>query len=574
MTETPVVAYFSMEIGLASAMPTYAGGLGVLAGDTLRSAADLEVPMVAVTLLHRRGYFYQRLDRRGHQSEEPVAWSVDDYVELLEPRITVMIAGRSVQVGAWRYLVSGVSGFQVPVYLLDTDLPENASEDRRLTDVLYGGDEAYRLGQEIVLGVGGVRMLRALGYRRLARFHMNEGHSALLVLALLDEQLTAAGPAATVTAAVLAAVRSQCVFTTHTPVPAGHDQFSLELTRRILGTPYCDWLQHCGQVAGLNMTNLALHNAQFINGVAMQHGTVSRSMFPGYPIHCITNGVHPATWTAPPFQALYDRYLPGWRRDALLLRYAVGIPGTAIWAAHQEAKRALVEHVNGVTNAGFDVDVLTLGFARRATAYKRATLLFHDLARLRAIAEQVGPFQVVFAGKAHPQDTEGKAVIRAVYAAREALQGAVTVAYLANYDMALARRLCAGVDVWLNTPLPPREASGTSGMKAALNGVPSLSVLDGWWIEGCVEGVTGWAIGEQTDASLLTPQEMEVRHAAALYEKLAQQVLPCFYHRREHCIAMMRYAIMLNGAFFNTQRMVWQYLHNAYRVHQAGVRDA
>jgi starch phosphorylase len=568
VTKTPLVAYFSMEIGLESSIPTYSGGLGVLAGDTIRSAADLEVPMVAVTLLHRHGYFYQRLDAQGRQTEEPVVWSVNDFLEPQSARASVEIEGRPVQIRAWRYLVQGVTGFQVPVYLLDTDLPENQPQDRKPTDVLYGGDSAYRLSQEVVLGIGGIRMLRALGYHQIARFHMNEGHSALLVLALFEEQLATAGAEAKVTPDMIEAVRRQCVFTTHTPVAAGHDQFPNELVQRILGTSHCEWLQVCSQVGGLNMTDLALHNSQFINGVAMKHGEVSRDMFPGYPIHCITNGVHPTTWTAPSLQALYNRYLPDWQRDALLLRYAIDIPCAAIWEAHQAAKRALVAYINRETNAGFDRDVLTLGFARRATAYKRALLIFNDLERLRAIAKQAGPLQLVFAGKAHPKDQEGKEVIRQMYEARDALRGVVSVAYLANYDMELGRLLCGGADVWLNTPLPPREASGTSGMKAALNGVPSLSVLDGWWIEGHIEEVTGWSIGDSTEVSLKTSQQLDADHADALYQKLAERVLPCFYQEREHFLTIMRHAIAQNGAFFNTQRMVWQYLHNAYRAPQ------
>jgi starch phosphorylase len=566
MPDVPVVAYFSMEIGLESSIPTYAGGLGVLAGDTIRSAADLDVPMVAVTLLHRQGYFYQRLDARGQQTEEPVVWSVDDFLELQPACVRVEIEGRSVQLHAWRYTVKGVTGSQVPVYMLDADLPENQPEDRQLTDVLYGGDSAYRLSQEVILGIGGVRMLRALGYQQIARFHMNEGHAALLVLALFDEQRVQSGAGATITPEMIETVRQQCVFTTHTPVPAGHDQFPAELVHRILGTAYGDWLHLCGQVNGLNMTALALHNSQFINGVAMKHGEVSRGMFPGYPIHSITNGVHPATWISPAFQVLYNRHLPGWQRDAFSLRYAIDIPCTAIWEAHQAAKRALIAYVNRETNAGLDRDVLTLGFARRATAYKRALLIFNDLERLRRMAQEVGPLQLVFAGKAHPKDREGKEVIRRVHEARDALQGAVSVAYLANYDMELGKLLCAGADIWLNTPLPPREASGTSGMKAALNGVPSLSVLDGWWIEGHIEGVTGWSIGDGREASFKTLPELDAYHTESLYVKLSEHVLPVYYEDRERFVAIMRHSIAQNGAFFNTQRMVWQYVHNAYRV--------
>jgi starch phosphorylase len=321
------------------------------------------------------------------------------------------------------------------------------------------------------------------------------------------------------------------------------------------------------------MTQLALRGSRFVNGVAMKHGEVSHSLFPGYPIHSITNGVHAVTWAAPSFQALYDRYLPDWRRDQLSLRYAISIPGEGIWTAHQDAKRALVEHINHETNAGFDRDVLTLGFARRAAAYKRGTLIFHDIERLAKIAEQVGPIQIVFGGKAHPRDQDGKDMIHRIHELRDALRGKIPVAYLTNYDMTLAKLLCAGVDIWLNTPLPPMEASGTSGMKAAMNGVPSLSVLDGWWIEGHLEGVTGWSIGERVE-TLSEPQpDLDARHAGELYRKLEEKVLPCFYKNREGFIEIMRHAIALNGAFFNTQRMVVQYLHDAYRLRPVPVQQ-
>lgn len=562
----PLVAYFSMEIGLDPSMPTYAGGLGVLAGDMIRSAADLEVPMVAVTLLHRRGYFYQRLDSQGGQTEEPVAWPVNDFLEPLKERVTVELDGRIVHVRAWRSLVKGFSGGEVPVYLLDTDLIDNRPWDRTITDVLYGGDAYYRLCQEMVLGYGGFHMLRALGCGDILRFHLNEGHAALLVLALLEEKLLTRAEGTQVPADVIDAVRDQCVFTTHTPVPAGHDQFPADLAHRVLGARRCAWLAACGQDGSLNMTQLALRGSRYINGVAMKHGEVSHTLFPGYPIHSITNGVHAATWTAPSFQALFDRHLPDWRRDQLSLRYAVGIPDEDLWQAHKAAKGALVEYVNRETNAGFDRDVLTIGCARRAAAYKRATLIFHDVARLKQLAERIGAIQVVFAGKAHPRDQDGKQTIRRIHDMRDALRGVIPVAYVNNYDMAAARLLCAGVDVWLNTPLPPMEASGTSGMKAAMNGVPSLSILDGWWIEGHVEDVTGWSIGDRVEACLDPKAGMDACHAEALYEKLERKVLPCFYRDRGRFIDIMKQTIALNGAFFNTQRMVAQYLHNAYRI--------
>ncbi len=574
-TDRPVVAYFSMEIALESSIPTYSGGLGVLAGDTLRAAADLGVPVVGVTLLHRRGYFHQRVDSFGRQFEEPVSWSVDDFLDPMEPRVTVTLEGRPVQIRAWRYQVKGAAEQVVPVYLLDSDLKENTPQDRNLTDVLYGGDDLYRLRQEAILGLGGVRMLRALGYRAVARFHLNEGHAALLILALLEEELAQreAGTGATLLPEAIEAVAAHCVFTTHTPVPAGHDQFSLDLVRHVLGARMADWLKVCGQDSIVNLTDLALRCSRFINGVAMKHGEVSRTLFPGYPIRSITNGVHAVTWAAPSFHKLYDRLLPDWRHDQLSLRYAVNIPDEDIWAAHMEAKRALVDAVNRESNAGFDRDVLTLGFARRATAYKRWTLVFHDLDRLKQIVGQAGRLQIVFAGKAHPRDHDGKEVIRQIHAMREVLKGVISVAYLANYDMVLARQVCAGVDVWLNTPIPPMEASGTSGMKAAINGVPSLSVLDGWWIEGHVEDVTGWSIGDGIDACLAPASGMDACHAGALYDKLATKVAPCFYDDRSRFVGIMRHAIALNGAFFNTHRMMVQYVHNAYRLPEKFLRQ-
>ncbi len=571
MAHPPLVAYFSMEIGLESGMPTYAGGLGVLAGDTVRSAADLDVPMVAVSLLHRRGYFFQRVDAQGRQSEDPVAWPVNDFAEPIDEHATVDIEGRRVHIRAWHHLVKGESGSVVPVYLLDTDVSENQPWDRTLTDVLYGGDDHYRLCQEMVLGVGGFRLLRALGYQDIRRFHMNEGHAALLVLALGEEKLASQTRSDSVSNELIEAIREQCVFTTHTPVPAGHDKFHETLARPVLGDRWWAILKACGVGETLNLTQLALRGSLYVNGVAMKHGEVSHSMFPGYPIHSITNGVHAVTWTVPSFQTLFDSHLPDWRRDPLSLRYAVSIPTSGIWTAHVQAKRTLVEHVNRESNAGFDRDVLTIGFARRFASYKRAGLIFQDLDRLKKIAREAGPMQIVFAGKAHPRDQAGKDLIARIHEMRDALQGIIPVSYLTNYDMEVAKMLCAGVDVWLNTPLPPMEASGTSGMKAAMNGVPSLSVLDGWWIEGHLEDVTGWSIGDRVEACNEPQSGMDACHAAELYRKLEEKVLPCFYKEQERFVEIMRHAIALNGAFFNTQRMVAQYLHNAYRLGPASL---
>ena len=554
-----MIAYFTMEIGLEPAMPTYAGGLGILAGDTVRSAADLRLAMVAVSLVHRKGYFHQRLNRHGRQSEEPVQWVVEDFLEEMGPRVAVNLEGRDVLLRAWKYEVQGISGNVLPIYFLDTDLPENSDADRELTHFLYGGDSRYRLSQEVVLGIGGVRILRALGYDGTTRFHMNEGHSSLLTLELLREQALAKRQSS-VLQEDIDRVRSVCVFTTHTPVPSGHDRFPMELASRVVGQHRLFELkERCCFDGQLNLTYLALNLSRYVNGVAMSHGEVSKRMFAGYAIDAITNGVHPPTWVAEPFRELYDRYIPGWRLDNFSLRYALSIPGEAIRAAHRRAKRHLIERVNHETNAGFDLDVVTLGFARRATSYKRADLLLQDPERLLAIAAQVGPLQVVYAGKAHPQDAEGKKLIEGIFQIQESLKDRVKIAYLENYEMDLARNITSGVDVWLNTPEPPLEASGTSGMKAALNGVPSLSVMDGWWVEGHIEGLTGWSIGEPGDARNSSRED-----AGPLYEKLEGSVVPTFYRQPDRFVDIMRHAIALNGSFFHTQRMLQEYLCKAY----------
>jgi starch phosphorylase len=408
-------------------------------------------------------------------------------------------------------------------------------------------------------------MLRALGHEDVQVYHMNEGHAALLALALVEEQVRGRSGEA-VTAADIEAVRRQCVFTTHTPIPAGHDQYPLELPRQVLGDERVVALDAAGCLdqGALNMTRVALVFSRYVNGVSMRHGEVSRRMFPHYPVNAITNGVHAPTWAARPFQRLYDQHIPEWRRDSLSLRHAVGIPPEEIRAAHAAAKAALLDEVYRRTGERLDPTALTLGFARRVTPYKRAGLLFTDLERLRRIAGQAGPLQIIYAGKAHPRDEAGKATIRQIFAAAAALGATLPVVYLEDYGMSLARLLCAGVDVWLNTPQKPLEASGTSGMKAALNGVPSLSVLDGWWIEGHVEGVTGWSIGDGSEE-----ESDPEREAASLYEALESIIAPLFYQRPPEFDAIMRSAIALNGSFFSAQRMLSQYVANAYNAFEA-----
>ena len=550
------VAYFSMEIAINPGMPTYSGGLGVLAGDTLRSAADLGVPLVAFTLLHRKGYFQQHLDGNGIQTEDVQPWNPADFCTEEPARVTVSVEDRVVTLRAWRYDLPGRYGHVVPIYLLDTDLDGNSGWDRGLTDHLYGGDSNYRLQQEIVLGMGGVRMAHALGYR-LNVYHMNEGHAALLVLALLERQL-GGGPLGAATESDIEMVRRKCVFTTHTPVPAGHDRFSTEQTIRILGGDRTARLekQGCFRDGMLNMTLLALRFSRYANGVAMQHAKVSRDMFPEFAIDSITNGVHAPTWVSEPIQRLLDASFSPWRRDNLYLRNAINLPEKDILAAHARAKGDLLGEVAARTGLVLNPNVLTLGFARRVATYKRATLLFTDPERLAKIATAAGGLQIIYAGKAHPQDDPGKALIQQVFADAVRLSNdMLRIIYLENYGWDLGALLTAGVDVWVNTPRRPYEASGTSGMKAALNGVPSLSILDGWWIEGCIEGVTGWAIEDGAN---------DQEEAGSLYDKLENVVAPLYRDAPERWARLMRNTLAFNGSYFNTNRMVKQYTRNAY----------
>ena len=556
------IAYFTMEIGLTPDLPTYSGGLGVLAGDTIKSASDLKLPMVVVTLLHRKGYFDQTLTADGWQEEHEVAWDPSALTSLQDATVHITIEGRPVAVRAWRYDVESPTGGVIPVYFLDTDVEGNDENDRGLTGQLYGGDHLHRLKQEVVLGIGGVRMLDELGIE-VKKFHMNEGHAALLAVELLrrgkrplqqvwDERLQWDDET----------VRSMCVFTTHTPVAAGHDRFSYEEVNQVLGdTVDYDLLRELGGEDALNMTMLALNLSRYVNGVAKKHGEVSQNMFHGYAIHAITNGIHSHTWTCPAFRELFDRHIPGWANEPELFVRVDNVPDDDVWAAHQTAKSQLIELVRERTGTVLDPDVLTLGFARRAASYKRADLIFSDLDRLRRIGR--GKLQIVYAGKAHPADTMGKELIQSVVHSLEALEGDITGVFVPGYDMALAAVLVPGVDVWLNNPIRPQEASGTSGMKAAHNGVPNFSVLDGWWIEGHIEGVTGWAIGpESTEVSLSERDDAE--DLEDLYRKLESVVLPAYYGDRAAWIQVMKSAIGKNAYYFNTHRMMRRYVTEAY----------
>lgn len=568
----PNIAYFSMEIGLEWDIPTYSGGLGILAGDTLKSCADLKLPVVGITLLYDRGFFRQEIDAQGRQIEHPEPWDPSQKMKRLPQKILLReIEGRHIQVQGWLYYYKGKGGNEIPIIFLDTNLADNAEPDRQLTSRLYSGGEEHRLKQEIILGIGGVRYLRALGLHNLHTFHMNEGHSSLLTLELLREsQRTIFETWDEDTIWDIEKVKNLCVFTTHTPVASGHDTFPYDLVERVLHSSIpIKLLKKISGKERLNMTTLGLNLSRFANGVAKVHGDVSKNMFPRHNIDFITNGIHVSTWVHKPFKDLFDKYIKLWGYDTKYLRQAEMIPREEIWQAHNQCKAELIREVKRRTLVEFDPDLLTIGFARRSATYKRSTLLFHDLDRLIQIAEETPGLQLVFSGKAHPHDLAGKENIRKIHELKTEIESRtdkLKLVYLPNYNMKLGFILTGGVDVWLNTPLRPLEASGTSGMKAALNGVLNFSILDGWWVEGCIEGVTGWAIGDM-DSLLELDEEQAYRvDAENLYHKLKNVILPKFYECREEWTTMQRHAIAINAPFFNCHRQMEQYVTKAYFI--------
>ena len=552
------IAYFSMEIALRPEIKTYSGGLGVLAGDTVRSCADLEIPVVFVTLVSRAGYFRQEIDADDRQIEQPDWWQPAQFCTPLDAMVALRIEQRPVWIRPWLYIHTSPHGHRVAVLLLDSDLEQNDSEDRKLTHFLYGDGEGYRLKQELILGLGGIRLLQALGFL-LHTYHLNEGHAAFLTLDLinryrfLSQDVRPGEPLYD-----LARVREHCVFTTHTPVESGHDRFSYDLFESLVpGVVDIDELKQIAGQERLNMTQLALNMAGYTNGVARRHAEITRHMFPGYRVHAITNGVHVGLWTHAAFARLYSGNWRNWNHEPEILVRALRLSDDAVWECHVAAKAQLLELVRIRTGVALDPSIAILGFARRMTGYKRPLLLFSDVDRLVAIASR-HPIQIVLAGKAHPNDKEGKEAIRRLVQLARELRGRVTCVFLPNYDMEVAQAMVSGADVWVNTPLPPMEASGTSGMKAALNGVLNLSVLDGWWIEACVEGVTGWSIGNEDDASSADA------HASLLYDKLDTVVLPLFYSNTGQWRGMMKQSIANIGYYFNSQRMMRRYASEAY----------
>ncbi len=535
-----LIAYFSMEIAVDERLHNYAGGLGILAGDLLRSAADQKIPMVGVSLLNRFGYFKQEVKNSGKQKALPENNDLK-LLKKLKTKTTVMINRDFVTVGAWSYKIKGVSGDMVPVYFLDTDFPENKEKYRHLCDYLYGGNHLYRLQQEIILGRGGVNILEALKIKA-DKFHINEGHGAFALTELFLKNKNQN----------LEQLRKKCIFTTHSPIKEANDIFSVAEIKKY----YCDFpffLDKLVDENGLNMAKLAIYFSGFVNGVSKKHAQVSREIFSEPRIKAITNGVHLDFWCSNPFKKIYDQYFPGWKTNNELLTEKI-LPEKELWFAHQEAKKQLLTRVLKLSGEFLSVDNFTIVAARRFAPYKRLDLILNDFNHLLKIQKNNGPIQIIYAGKAHPQDENGKQIIFKIVSLAKQYQDKIKIVFLEDYDIVLAKLLVAGADIWLNTPLPPNEASGTSGMKAAINGVPQLSTLDGWWLEGCREGKTGWAVNSLNNFS----------DSKSLLDILENKILPVFYQDKKRWQKIIANTIWLNAYRFSSERAIKEYLKLIY----------
>jgi starch phosphorylase len=547
------VAYISMEIGLDSNIPTYSGGLGVLSGDTVRSAADLEIPMVGICLCYSSGYFYQLFNEVGEQKEKEIEWSFYYEFEKIEKPITIKIQDKEIKISAWLYRVVGQSGHIIPIYLLTTDVVGNEDWQRKLTAALYDSTSRWhRIVQEMILGLGGVKLLKSLGYNNIKVYHINEGHGAFATLELLKEL------------GDIEKVKQSVVFTTHTPVPAGHDKFSYDLVRDVFRDELPSNIKELGGKNELNMTVLAMNLSRYRNGVAKKHGDISRNMFPNYNVDYITNGIHLPFWISKPIRKIFDKKWPNWKSVPSVLQNAIEIDDLDLFDAHIENKFNLISYQKSHSWNLLDEELITIGFARRFATYKRAILIFHDIDRLGKICK--GNVQFIFSGKAHPKDQMGKDYIKKIYEAGEYLYDnyEVKVVLMENYNMDLSHMLVSGVDVWLNTPERYREASGTSGMKAALNGVLNFSIQDGWWLEGYhMNPKAGWAIGPDDSDPKAAENNWDI-DSNYLYDILENEIIPT-YMDHDEWIFRQKNAISL-VAYFNTHRMITEYAEKAYKL--------
>ena len=538
------IGYFTAEIGLWSELHTYSGGLGVLAGDHIKSAADSGKNLVAVTLLYREGYGRQRLDIDGKQTESFAAIDPNEHLIPTGLEIALPLDDTMLFAKVWKVEIKGIEGHHVPVYFLDTDHQKNSQYHRKLSARLYGGDDKIRIRQEYLLGVGGLQLLDSIGIQ-LKGLHLNEGHCTFSLLQLLAQGWTRED------------LCQKVLFTTHTPVPAGHDRFEWKDVEEVIGGLLPPDAKDIVKNAGDNeegrrcsMSHLAVGLCNHVNGVSALNAQIAQSMYNGREIYPITNGIHHLTWVSSPMKSLFDKHIPTWKQSPEHLIKADEIPIDEVMIARQRSRKILNELIKASNDITLEEHRLTIGFARRFATYKRANLVFHDLERLRSIGKN--RIQFVFSGKAHPKDSGGKQLIESIFGSKSELNGDIPVVFLENYDMDTGLAMTSGVDIWLNNPIRPMEASGTSGMKAAMNGVPNCSILDGWWPEACVHGMNGWALGNGEDT------RDDARDAAYIYEVLEEQILPIWENDKSQWAEIVRRSIVASSKFTG-KRMIEDY---------------
>jgi len=539
------IGYFTAEIGLWSDLKTYSGGLGVLAGDHVKSAADAGIPLVGVTLLYREGYGTQQLDNLGNQTETFPNLDPNQHMTKTSIEFSLNLDNTQIKISVWKVEIEGISGHVVPVYFLDTFHEDNTPEHCSLSGRLYGGDDNTRIRQEYILGVGGVKLFDFID-EVLSGIHLNEGHCTFALLELLEKGWTRQY------------LSDHTLFTTHTPVPAGHDRFDWDLVRHIIGDKLPQDAIELVKIAGdsengnrCSMSHLAVGLCTSVNAVSKLNAEVASTMFANRVITPITNGVHHMTWTSDSMSTLFDKFIPGWKENPNLLQNANNLPNHELVKYREQARELLRNRVKNDTGVELFKDRLTIGFARRFATYKRANLVFHDLERLTKIGAD--KIQFVFSGKAHPRDNGGKDLIRSIFESASNIESSIPVAFLEDYDMQIGLDMTSGVDIWLNNPIRPMEASGTSGMKAAMNGVPNCSILDGWWPEACIHGKNGWAIGSAED------DRNDIRDANNLYNVIENEVLPVWESSIDNWANIMKSSIIASSNFTGN-RMIQDYL--------------
>ena len=555
-----MIAYFVMECAVDSRIPTYSGGLGILAGDTLQSFADLEVPAVCITLLWKNGFTNQKLSNDGTQLDSVQEWDVERYMQPTNIKIKMPLGDKDITITAYKYTIESTKGDnEIEAYFLTPDVPENDPETRKICDRLYIEGGLTRLKQEIILGIGGYEMLKAIKYKPFL-YHINESHSAFLIASLMKDMND------------LNRVKSRVVFTTHTPVPAAFDKFAMKDVAGMLGR-YCDkqvlydiYQEKLEDNDELNLSWLAIKNAKNVVAVSRKHKFVSEQIFEGYRLKYVTNGIHHIKWASAHHKMLYAKYIKGWEEDPDLLRDVACIPDNEFAQAHILSKETLVEMVNSESDASFIPENFTIAMAKRITHYKRNNLILSNPNKLIEIAENKGNIQIIFAGKAHPADPDGLAMIKSIHNASQYIASKtkkIKIAFLENYNIHKADIILAGVDLWLNNPVRPLEASGTSGMKASLNGVPNFSVLDGWWLEACMEGINGWGIGPRPAWTDLSYSD-DVQDLNDIYGKLEFNILDLYYKNFSDYLKIMKMAVSTIAPHFNTHRMVSEYVTDLY----------